>query len=75
MVFTVGKIENFEKYFAEKGKSKSVWQTKQDAEKHLQDINQEEFNVYGVAADWYEDTKDVGEKWRELTHDAKLIRI
>ena len=83
MIFTVGHTENYEQYFVEYidvpklGRTDgypggSVWESKEDAEKHCPNG----FSVYGVMSDWDNDTEPSEEgNWNDLLVDAKLIKL
>lgn len=63
----------------------SVWRTPEEAQAYIDEHPAEwwppewppeEFGVYGVEADWDEDTYQVGdEPWRALLHDARLVKL
>lgn len=77
MIYTVGRKDIYEPYLANdpnprKGKTGSVWQTKEEAAVYAKDG----FQVYGVMADWNLDTAPDGdEHWHQLLTPAKLVRV
>jgi hypothetical protein len=80
MIYTLGRKESYDKYIkddinAAKGVGGSVWQYKEDAEKHLNPEYPIIFEIYGVEAKWRIDTKDIGENWDELLIEGKLVKL
>lgn len=54
----------------------SVWQTEQDALDFIKANRIPGRSVYGVVADWDSDTTaTVGDSFRRLRHNAKLVRL
>lgn len=91
MIYTIGHTESYEKGFEKfkdspedfkkKGRTTdyiggSVWKTRKDAFQYLLNNNIHDFWVYGVEAEWDEDTEenDHGE-FRNLLKDAVLRKI
>ena len=79
MLYTVGKRILYDLYMARdpnaaKGVSGSVWETFAQA-KAYRDKQAPFFGLYGVEGDWTLDTKDIGQEFRALTKDCKLIEI
>jgi hypothetical protein len=83
MIFTIGKIEVYEKYLASdnnaaKRRGGSVWETYDGAFAYLTRVNLiGEFKVYGVDADWEKDTKSErgADGWKVLRKNATLIKV
>ena len=79
MIYTLGEIKNYERYFAEqgiprKGINGSVWETFKEAQKYTN----KDFRVYGILADWDKDTKPNGDSdadWHDLMIEAPLVRL
>ncbi len=85
MIYTCGNTKSYEQYFKEekypkkKGKDLdggyvggSVWKTRQEAQQHCP-IN---YSVYGVDADWNNDTETIpNQTWNNLLIDALLIKL
>lgn len=79
MLYTVGKRILYDLYMARdsnaaKGVSGSVWETFAQA-KAYRDKQAHAFGIYGVEGDWLLDTKDIGQEFRALTKDCKLVAI
>lgn len=80
MIYTIGKTKIYEDYMerdpltASKGVTGSVWETFVQA-KMYRDRQASGWSVYGVEADWLKDTKDIGEDFRSLTKDCKLVAV
>lgn len=81
MIFTVGRTKGYEKYMDEdpkpgKGEGGSVWETREEAERYLEETGQSDYSVYGVLAYWDTETAAVeGVTWRSLTRPADLVRL
>lgn len=77
MIYTVGNTENYERFFSEQRNPRkaiggSVWQTKEEAAKHIGWTH----SVFGVDADWEKDTIKKGDhSWNDLLIEANLIRL
>lgn len=86
MIFTVGHTISYQEYFnnpkywnngvPQKAKGGSVWKTKDEVLEYLSiGYHGEEFSIYGVLADWEQDTENTGKSWNNLLRDADLIRL
>jgi len=79
MIYTIGNIESYERYFLEspiprKAQGGSVWSTQAAAQAHCN----EHYRVYGVIAEWNVDTapsKEEGADWHDLLRAADLVRL
>lgn len=84
MIFTVGHEESYERYFEEQenlprklGRTEdyvggSVWKTVQEAQKYCP----KDYKVYGVLADWENDTVPSKEgPWHDLLVTSPLVRV
>jgi len=79
MLYTIGKRELYEEYIlkdpnAAKGITGSVWKDFESV-KTYRNNRAPLFGIYGVIADWDEDTKDIGGEFKALTRSAKLVFI
>lgn len=80
MIFTVGKKAIYDPLFETidvitKAAGGSVWNTYEQAEDYLREVNPAGFEIYGVQADFVKDTTDGGGSWRTLTKSAALIKL
>jgi hypothetical protein len=88
MIYTVGKIEIYEKYLNEDPSPKkdvggSAWETLDDARGYLIEWYEREpseaikFAVYSMDADWQADTRPEPEdqRFRVITRQARLRRV
>jgi len=87
MIYTVGKYDIYEKALDEHPDLKkeiggSVWRTEIEAVRYLYkwslaDTYAEEFEVYGIDADWEKDTvkSSPDNSWNDLIIQAKIIRL
>lgn len=83
MIYTIGHIESYEKYFRgqgiprKKGRTKnyqggSVWKTYEEARGN----RYPEYSVYGVLADWDKDIVEAKDaNWHDLLVDSELVKI
>jgi hypothetical protein len=77
MIYTIGNTESYEQYFREqespmKSIGGSVWKTIEDAKLFCP----ESFTIYGVIADWENDTVNFDNtQWNDLTRDALLVKL
>ncbi len=82
MIYTIGHKKSYEQYFEEdalpkkKGKDVdyeggSVFLTIEAATKYCP----ENYDIYGVDADWEKDTENIGEEYNALLVDSKLIKL
>lgn len=83
MIYTIGHKKMYEKYFEEIPKLKkmgktsdyeggTVWKTLQEAKEYCP----EDYEVYGVEADWEKDTEPSNiAEWRYLMVDAELVKL
>jgi len=79
MIFTIGRYDDsiFENNPLKMGRAEdypggSVWKSKEEAEKHLQ----EGYKVYGVMADWETETEPSQDgDWNDLLVDAPLVKL
>lgn len=54
----------------------SVWRTPEEARQYLADKNLDDFDVYGVEADWEKDTEPAKDgPFHDLLGDARLVRL
>jgi len=79
MLYTIGKRIIYDLYMARdsnasKGITGSVWETFEQA-KRYRDRQAHAFGIYGVEADWNLDTKNIGEEFRALTRECRLVAI
>jgi len=87
MIFTIGKTINYERFFLEQdqpqklGRCKrspggSVWRTFNEVQTYLDSLGLDEYSIYGVIADWEEDTEQHGgASWRDLLKNSDLIKL
>lgn len=79
MVYTVGKKAQYNSFIkndenASKLAGGSVWRTVAEAREHTDEAGT--YDIYGVIADWDNDTEVVpGQTWRSLKKTCKLVRI
>ena len=85
MIYTIGKTDLYERYFAEQPRAPkkagrkgtypggSVWESREIAQSHCPD----EFSVYGVMAVWGEQTAPSlgGGDQHDLLVDADLVKL
>lgn len=83
MIYTIGNTESYERAFTEHGRVEKmgrhegypggcVWKTRTEAEAHCP----EGYSVYGVLADWEEDTEpNPDQPWHDLLVDAPLVQL
>jgi len=82
MIYTIGHTESYLRYFAEQSTPQkkgrydgycggSVWQTYDEAKRHVFNIG---FSVFGVMADWETETAPSKDgDWHDLLVDADLV--
>lgn len=88
MIYTIGSLETYNSMCGDPSFKKlgadqatdgymggKVWQTKEAAEKHLNDLGvNATHGVFGVLADWYPDTVQLrGEPFRRLLKTSRIV--
>jgi hypothetical protein len=83
MIYTIGRTAAYEQNFRELpvveklGRTPdyqggSVWKTREDAQKECPS----DYSVYGVEADWEQDTEPSKEgSWHDLLKTSKLVKL
>jgi hypothetical protein len=83
MIYTIGHYRNYEKMLVDipnlkKAIGGSVWKTHYDALRYLTLCEIQDFEIYGVEADWEKDTQtdlSSDNQWHELLVEAKIIKL
>ena len=82
MIYTIGHTESYERYFQEQGTplkrgrcsgytGGSVWRTREAAARHCPP----DYSVYGIDADWANDTIETNANWHDLLRDAPIVKL